>query len=259
MKAVVTKGDGSVEIADVAQPTLVEPDDVIVKVAAAAVCGTDLHFIGMPILSPTTPLGHEFIGEVVEVGSAVHGFALGQRVKSRMFVCCGHCVACLTGQQTKCPEYLLFGGPGPGGGVLAGGQAEYVRIPHADRTLTSIVDGLSDVNALLLTDTLPTAWDAVTQTGSPAGKTFAVVGAGPVGQQVIACAYALGASAVYAVDLDDRRLAKAESLGAIPVSATGPAGEQIWNLAGRGVDVAIDAVGSQAAGGRPPQRAGGAA
>ncbi|WP_052068111.1 alcohol dehydrogenase catalytic domain-containing protein [Rhodococcoides fascians] len=247
MKAVVTKGDGTVQVADVPTPVIQDPRDVIVRVTAAAVCGTDLHFIQLPILSPTTPLGHEFIGEVYEVGSAVDGLVVGQRVMSRMFVSCGHCVACQIGRQPQCPEYLLFGGTGSGGGELAGGQAEYVRVPCADRTLTPAVQGLTDADALLLTDTLPTAWAAVTETGAPAGKSFAVVGAGPVGQQVVAVAYALGAAVVYAVDLDEGRLAKAAALGAIPVQGSTAAGERIFELAGTGVDVAVDAVGSQAA------------
>ena len=247
MKAVVTKGDGTVEIADLPEPAIQEPSDVILKVTAAAICATDLHFTRVPFLSPTTPLGHEFIGEVHEVGPSVKGLFKGQRVKSRMFVSCGRCVPCLTGQQARCPEYLLFGGPGPGGGQLAGGQAELVRIPSADRTLTPIGEGMSDASALLLTDTLPTAWDAVTRSGPPAGKTYSVIGTGPVGQQAIAVALALGASAVYAVDLDDQRLAKAEALGAIPVAGGDSAGRQIFESAGRGVDVAIEAVGAQAA------------
>lgn len=248
MKAVVTSGDGSVSIADVEKPRIIEPTDVILKVTASAICGTDLHFIRTPILGPTIPLGHEFMGVIDEVGPGVHTFTVGQRVKSRMFVACGNCIACLTANQQQCPEYALFGGPkGDGSAPLPGGQAEYVRIPHADRTLTSVADWLSDANALLLTDTLPTAWESVVGTGQPAGKSFAVVGAGPVGQQIITIAYALGAATVYAVDLNEKRLESAAGLGAIPVPAQGDAGAEIVRLNGKGVDVAIDAVGSQAA------------
>lgn len=247
MKAVVTAGDGTVKVVDLPAPDIVEPGDVILQVTAAAICGTDVHFIKAPILGPDTPLGHEFLGVVHEIGPGVRNFSVGDRAKSRMFVSCGSCVSCLGGDQIRCPEYALFGGPAAAGAPLPGGQAEFVRVPHADRTLTSIPEGVDDGVALLLTDTLPTAWEAVMRAGEPAGKSFTVVGAGPVGQQVIAVAYALGASIVYAVDLDDRRLDAAAALGAVPVSADGDPGARILASTGGGTDVAVDAVGSQGA------------
>ncbi len=247
MRAVVTDGDGTVNVIDVPAPEVQEPGDVILRVTAAAICGTDIHFIKAPILGPDVPLGHEFLGEVQQVGPGVKNYAVGDRVKSRMFVSCGNCTSCLAGRQVRCPDYALFGGPSVSGPPLPGGQAELVRIPYANRTLTPIPDGVDDGVALLLTDTLPTAWEAVMRAGEPAGKSFTVVGAGPVGQQVIAVAYALGASIVYAVDLDDRRLDAASALGAVPVSGEGDPGARILELTTTGTDVAVDAVGSQGA------------
>lgn len=247
VRAVVTDGDGTVNVVDVPAPEILEPGDVILHVTAAAICGTDVHFIKAPILGPDVPLGHEFLGIVHEVGPGVKHFAVGDRAKSRMFVSCGNCASCLSGGQIRCPEYALFGGPSPSGAPLPGGQADFVRIPYADRTLTPIPEGVDDGVALLLTDTLPTAWEAVMRAGEPAGKSFTVVGAGPVGQQVIAVAYALGASIVYAVDLDDRRLDAAAALGAVPVSGNGDPGARILELTKTGTDVAVDAVGSQGA------------
>ncbi|MEV4859770.1 alcohol dehydrogenase catalytic domain-containing protein [Streptomyces ossamyceticus] len=133
MLAVVTQGNGTVEVTDAPKPTVVEPDDVIVKVTAAAVCGTDLHFVRHPFLPPTLTLGHEFIGTVVETGPQVHQVSEGQRVLSKMFVACGRCKPCRTANQPRCAEYRLFGG-----GILDGGPGRIRPRParrlHTQRT-----------------------------------------------------------------------------------------------------------------------------
>jgi 2-desacetyl-2-hydroxyethyl bacteriochlorophyllide A dehydrogenase len=240
MLAVVTQGNGAVEVTDAPKPTVVEPDDVIVKVTAAAVCGTDLHFVRHPFLPPALTLGHEFIGTVVETGTQVHHVTEGQRVLSKMFVACGRCKPCRTANQPRCAEYRLFGG-----GILDGGQAEYVRVPRADFTLSELDASVSDQDALVLTDILPTAWEALVKTGFQSGATVGVVGSGPVGLLIAQLALARGAAAVYLVDLDQRRLKQAEKLGAVPVPGGEGAAERVLELTGgNGVDVAIDAVGA---------------
>lgn len=243
MLAVITHGDGSVRLEDVPRPTLVEPDDVVVKVTAAAVCGTDLHFVRHPMLPPGSALGHEFVGVVEEVGPSVRDFVEGQRVLSKMFVACGRCRACRSARQPQCERYQLFGG-----GELGGGQAEYVRVPRADTTLTSLADDTSDAAALTLTDILPTAWESLRRTSLSGGDTVAVVGSGPVGLLITQLSLAMGAAAVYVVDLDSTRLERAARLGAIPVLGGPDAAEEIVRVnRGQGVDIAFDAVGSAAA------------
>src|SRR5689334_18507764 len=147
MLAVTTNGDGSVQLSDVERPELTDPHDALVRVNAAAICGTDLHFVRQPLLPPGSTLGHEFVGMVEEVGSAVRHIAPRQRVLSKMFVACGVCRACRPGRPPQCVEYQLFGG-----GQLGGGQAGYIRVPRADTTLTVLDGGTSDESALTLTD-----------------------------------------------------------------------------------------------------------
>jgi alcohol dehydrogenase len=243
MHAVVTRGDGTVNLIETPRPSIEHPEDAIVKVAAAAICGTDLHFVRHPFLPPTAPLGHEFLGTVVELGGSVRHLTPGERVLSKMFVACGRCRACRTGNQPRCPEYQLFGG-----GVLAGGQAEYVRVPRADFTLSSIGDEMSDSDALVLTDILPTAWEALERVSFQSGSTLAVVGGGPVGLLIAQLAKARGAAEVFVVDLDEKRLARAGEVGAVPIDGRGEAAERILELTGGlGTDAAVDAVGSMPA------------
>jgi 2-desacetyl-2-hydroxyethyl bacteriochlorophyllide A dehydrogenase len=240
MLAVTTSGNGSVEVREMPRPTIQDPGDAVLKVTAAAICGTDVHFVKQPFLPPDMTLGHEFIGTVVETAPDVHHVSVGDRVLSKMFVACGRCHACRTARQNRCERYQLFGG-----GVLHGGQAEYVRVPHADLTLTSLDDSVSDYDALVLTDILPTAWDALDRPGFQSGQTVAVVGGGPVGLLIAQLALARGAGKVYVLDLDDRRLKRAESLGAIPVQGGEGASRRLLELTGgRGVDLALDAVGA---------------
>jgi alcohol dehydrogenase len=243
MLAVTTRGDGSVELTDVPRPTIEASDDVIVRVTAAAICGTDLHFVRRPLLPPGATLGHEFLGVVDEVGPEVEHFSVGQRVLSKMFVSCGRCRACRTGNQPRCPGYQLFGG-----GVLGGGQAGYVRVPRADRTLSLLEESVSDAEALTLTDILPTAWEALERARFTSGETLSIIGSGPVGLLVAQVALARGAAQVYVVDFDETRLARAGDLGATPVMGGASAVEDVLRATGgRGVDIAVDAVGSVAA------------
>jgi alcohol dehydrogenase len=241
MRGVTTRGDGAVELRDdLPKPELLDSADAILRVTAAAICGSDLHFIKTPAIAPSGPLGHEFIGIVESIGDGVRGLAIGDRVMSNMFVACGLCPECRRGHQTRCPEYKLFGSE-----PLAGGQAEFVRIPHADLVLTRLDDAVSEEDALVLTDILPTAWAAVENPGVGAGSSLAIVGAGPVGQLIAELALARGASSVFSVDFNEQRLSRAEALGAIPIRGGENAARAIIDANdGRGVDVAIDAVGS---------------
>jgi alcohol dehydrogenase len=243
MLAVTTHGDGAVQLVDVERPEIIDPHDVLLKITAAAICGTDLHFVRHPMLPPGSILGHEFVGVIEEVGDGVRGFSLGQRVLSKMFVACGVCPACLAGRQPQCVEYQLFGG-----GQLDGGQAEYVRVPRADTTLSPVDADMSDASALVLTDILPTAYEALRKTEFKAGDTVAVIGSGPVGLLIGQLSLAAGAAAVYTVDVDSTRLERAGQLGATPVPGGPDAAEEIVRLnGGQRVDIAFDAVGSPAA------------
>jgi alcohol dehydrogenase len=240
MKAVITVGDGTVRLVDVPQPTLELPDDAIVQVTAAAICGTDLHFVKDPVVPATTTLGHEFIGIVREVGDGVRHLAPGDRVLSKMFVACGRCKACRTANQPRCSEYQLFGG-----GALSGGQAEFVRVPRADFTLSPIGDEVRDADALAMTDILPTAWEALERVSMSGGDTLTIVGGGPVGLLTAQLALARGASQVYVVDLDDKRLARVAGIGAVPIDGRNGAAQRILELTGGiGTNAAIDAAGS---------------
>jgi alcohol dehydrogenase len=240
MQAVITHGDGTVKLIDAPVPTIQHQDDVIVTVTGAAICGTDLHFVKAPFIPATTTLGHEFVGIVQDVGEGVSHVSPGDRVLSKMFVACGRCKACRTANQPRCTEYQLFGG-----GALHGGQAELVRVPRADSTLTVIGDEIRDADALVMTDILPTAWEALERVSLAAGATLTVVGGGPVGLLTAQLALARGAAQVYVVDLDNKRLARAADIGAVPVDGRTEAAERILELTGGlGTDAAIDAVGS---------------
>jgi len=219
MRAVVLAGVGDVRVEDVADPQLLEPTDAIVRVNAAAICGADLFPLhGMtPGFENGTVMGHEFAGVVVETGNEVSGVQVGQRVVNTSMVADGSCPACRAGRSTQCSGRALFGYSGvyP---RLDGGQAELVRVPHADRVLAPLPDAVPDEAAVFLSDNLPTAYDAVvTRGGVGEGDLVAVVGLGAVGLMAVMCAVDAGAR-VLAVDGVEARCATAERLGAEPLA-----------------------------------------
>jgi 2-desacetyl-2-hydroxyethyl bacteriochlorophyllide A dehydrogenase len=249
VRAVVFREVGRVEVADVAEPALTEPGDAIVRVTRAAICGSDLHYVrGKTPLAPGDVIGHEAVGVVERVGSAVTRLAPGDRVVASFDVACGACWFCANAQSGLCDELRMLGG-GPFLGSLPGAHAELVRVPGADVNLLPIPDGLEDERALFLGDVMTTGYFAAASAGIAAGAVVAVVGAGPVGYFCMQAALALGGARVFGIDPDPSRRELVAAAGAEPVDPAARHPETVLADAteGRGADVAIDAVGSPAA------------
>src|SRR3989441_3203040 len=214
MKAVVLRAPGDVGVDDVPDPAILEEDDAVVAVRATAICGADLFpFHGLTRgFEAGTVLGHEFAGEILEVGPGVRGLQRGQRVVNTSMISDGTCPSCLAGRVTQCEGRSLFGYSGvyP---RLDGGQAELVRVPHADRALRALPDEVSDEAAVFLADILPTGYGAVVRGGVAAGDVVVVVGCGPVGLMAVMCAAGI-AGTLIAVDGVQERRKIAERLGA---------------------------------------------
>lgn len=217
MKALVFNGPRDIRYETYADPELRSANSAILKVTSCSICGSDLHMyhgahIGETDYGADTLkfcCGHEFIGEVIETGSEVHGFRVGDKVLAAGGTGCGTCPACLTGNPGRCPLATAFGiGPG-----LQGGQAEYVNVPNADATLFSR-EGLSDEQSLLLTDAMATAYFGLTRSEPRPGGSVAVIGLGPIGIIAVELAFLLGASQVFAVDPVASRRDMATRLGA---------------------------------------------
>lgn len=249
MKAVVFEEKGRLAVREVAEPTIQEPGDAILRVTASAICGSDLHAYHGRIrgMTPGTVMGHEYVGEVVDVGAGVVRFKPGDRVFGSFFTACGRCWACRRAEFSQC-EYAQLFGFGPNFGDLPGTQAQFARIPFADVTLHPLPPAVGDDAGLFLGDTLATAYFAVSRARVRAGDRVAVIGAGPVGLLAIMSARVFGAAEVFALDLDPERLRIAESYGARPLLANPDALARIRDATqGRGADAVIEAVGSATA------------
>lgn len=249
MHAVTFAGVGRVAYGLVADPVVREPGDAVVRVLRTAVCGSDLHaYHGRERgLDPGTVLGHEFLGEIAEVGPAVTALRRGDRVISPFSTACGTCPACLEQLSARCTSGQLFGWVENGAG-LQGAQAEFVRVPLADSTLLRAPEGVSLDAALMLGDVLPTGLYCALRAGIEARGTYAVLGCGPVGLSAILGARALGAERIFALDAVPERLALAARLGARPMLLhDGVAEELRAAVAGRGVDAVLEAAGSPGA------------
>lgn len=247
MKAVVLRAPGDVGVDDVPDASIREPGDAIVVVHATAICGADLFpFHGLtPGFEPGTILGHEFVGEVVEVGSGVVSLRPGLRVVNTSMVSDGSCPSCRAGRVTQCAGRSLFGYSGvyP---RLDGGQAELVRVPHADRVLRPVPDGVSDEAAVFLADILPTGHAAVVRGGVADGDVVVVVGCGPVGLMALLCGRP-HAGRLIAVDGVAVRRQIAARLGAEAVEPEAAAALVAEATDGLGADVVIEAAGSPGA------------
>ncbi len=247
MKAVVLRAPGDVGVDDVADPRILEPEDAIVAVHATAICGADLFpFHGLtPGFEAGTVLGHEFAGEVVEVGPDVLTLHPGVRVVNASMISDGICPSCLAGRATQCESRSLFGYSGvyP---RLDGGQAELVRVPQADRALRVLPDEVGDEAAVFLADILPTGYGAVIRGGVSGGDTVVVVGCGPVGLMAVLCATGT-AGRLIAVDRVPARRRLAEQLGAEAVEPERAAEAVAGATGGLGADVVIEAAGSAGA------------
>ena len=258
MNAVLFRGVGNIQLENVPDPKIQKPNDAVVRLTASAICGTDLHMIRgtMAGMKPGTILGHEGVGIVEEVGSAVRNFKPGDRVVIPSIIACGNCSYCRAGYYSQCdkanpngPEAgtAFFGGPASTG-PFDGLQAEYARIPFANIGLVRVPDGVSDNQAILLSDIIPTAWMAAEIACIHAGSTVAVFGCGPVGQFVIACAKLLNAGRIFAIDTIPSRLEMAQDQGAeiIDFNREDPIEAIKGFTGGIGADRVIDAVGVDA-------------
>ena len=246
MKAVVLRSPGDVGVEEVAEPRLQADDDAIIAVRTTAICGADLFpFHGLtPGFEAGTILGHEFAGEVVDAGPAVRNL-LGRRVVNASMISCGTCPSCRAGRVTQCDGRALFGYSGvyP---RLDGGQAEFVRVPHAGRALRPLPDDVSDEDAVFLADILPTGLAAVARAEVAAGDVVVVVGCGPVGLMAVLCAVDAGAR-VLAVDGVATRRDLASRLGAEPVEPEQAPDVVSAATGGLGADVVIEAGGTPGA------------
>lgn len=251
MKALVYHGAGNKAWEDVPDPTLEDPTDAIVRIDTTTICGTDLHILkgDVPAVTDGRILGHEGVGTTTEVGSAVKGLKVGDRVIISCITACGSCAYC----HQQLPSHCLDkeGTSGIGwilGHLIDGTQAEYVRIPFADNSLHKLPDEVSDEAGIMLSDILPTGFEIGIRNGDvQPGDVVAVVGAGPVGLSVIMTAELYGASRVIAIDLDDNRLGMAKKFGATDtINSSGDSWrDEVMAMTadGLGVDVAIEAVG----------------
>lgn len=244
MKAVVYAGPSRVTVEDVPEPRLEEPDDALVRVSLSAICGTDLHLVGGHAdIEPGTVLGHEFVGEVVAVGAAVRDVRLGERVLGSDFTACGACWWCRRGDHWECPDRQFFGTGASFGKELAGAQAEIVRVPKASTVLCPLPPGCPPERAIFVGDALATGFAAAERGEVAPGDTVVIVGGGAVGQMASLACQAVGAAVVVVVDLVADRRALAAAQGALAVTPD-EADPLIRRLtAGRGADVAVDAVG----------------
>jgi len=268
MKALVWHGTNDVRVERVPDPQLLNPRDAIVKVTTTAICGSDLHLLDgfIPTMKPGDILGHEFMGEVVEVGKGNHKLRIGDRVVVPFTIACGSCFFCERQLWSACDNSnpnariveQLYGYAGSGlfgyshmMGGYAGGQAEYVRVPFADVGPYKVPDGLSDEQVLFLTDIFPTGYMAAENCSITPGDTVAVWGCGPVGQFCIASAWLLGAGRVIAIDREPERLQMAAARNKAEVIDLTQADvyEKLKDMTGgRGPDACIDAVGMEAHG-----------
>jgi alcohol dehydrogenase len=244
MRAVVLNGPHDVTVETVADPVLPGADGAVVRVECSGICGSDLHAYEGHYGGAGLHLGHEFIGTVIEVGRDVRDIAAGDRVLASGVIGCGRCRGCRAGNPIACER----GGPKVFGMDvnLPGGQAEAVAVPAADHALHLIPESITDEQAVLLTDILPTGYIGAVRADITPGDTVAVIGLGPVGTLAVQSAQLLGAARVLGVDVVAARLANAERLGAVPVDASGgDAVARILDLTGGlGADAVIEAVGS---------------
>jgi alcohol dehydrogenase len=250
VKALVYLGPGQKEWKDVPDPVIQQPTDVIVKIIATTICGTDLHILkgDVPAVTPGRILGHEGVGTITEIGSAVTTLAVGDRVILSCISACGKCGFCKKGMYSHCLG--SEGAEGIGwifGHLIDGTQAELVRVPYAETSVYKLPATVTPEQGTLLSDILPTGHEIGIQYGNvKAGDVVAVVGAGPVGLAAIATAGLYGPSRVIAIDLDANRVDQAKKFGATDgVVATDPDWkEQVVALTdGLGVDVSVEAVG----------------
>jgi threonine dehydrogenase-like Zn-dependent dehydrogenase len=266
VKALCWQGVNKLSVEDVPDPQIRNDGDVILRVRRTVTCGSDLHLIGgyIPFMRAGDVMGHEFVGEVIEVGPGVRRHAVGDRVVVSSFISCGRCWYCTNELYSLCDNGNTnpaitesLWGAAPGGcfgyshamGGFAGSHAEYIRVPFADVGAFTIPDGVSDERALFASDSASTGWMGADLGGVKPGDVVAVWGAGAVGQMAARAAILLGAERVVCIDRYDYRLAQAERhIGAetLNYERTDIGAELLERTGGRGPDVCIEAVGMEA-------------
>lgn len=268
MKALCWHGKNDVRIDNVPDPIIEQPRDAIIKVTSTAICGSDLHLLDgfMPTMEKGDILGHEFMGEVVEVGKGNSKLKVGDRVVVPFTIACGECFFCkkelwslcdVSNRNKEIAEKAM--GHSPSGlfgyshmlGGFSGGQAEFVRVPYADVGPYKVPEGLTDEQVLFLTDIFPTGYMAAENAQIEPGDTVAVWGCGPVGQFAIQSAWMFGAGRVIAIDRVPERLAMAERYGRAETLNFSEEDDEVYDrlqemTGGRGPDRCIDAVGTEA-------------
>jgi len=263
MKAAVFHKPGHISYDTVADPRIEDPRDVILRVTSTAICGSDLHILSGAVPQTTDMImGHEFMGIVEEVGSAITNLKRGDRVVVPFPIACGQCFFCNHGASPSC-ENSNYKHYGPNGDLMdekgaalfgytdlyggySGGQAEYVRVPYADISPRVIPENLTDEQALFLTDIFPTGWSAIDWAQLKGGEVVAIFGSGPVGLMAQKAAWINGASRVIAIDPLDYRLEKAKAVNKVDILNPHKVDvvEAIREMTGgRGADVCVDAVG----------------
>jgi threonine dehydrogenase-like Zn-dependent dehydrogenase len=265
MKAVTWQAKRKISVQDMPDPEIIEPTDAIVKITSTAICGSDLHLyeVMAPFMEKGDIMGHEPMGIVQEVGSKVRNVRTGDRVVMPFNIACGFCVMCKKGLTTQCEitqvremnrGAALFGYTKLYGHV-PGGQAEYLRVPHADFMAKKVPEGPPDERFLYLSDVLPTAWQAVKYANIPENSTVAVIGLGPIGEMATRVAAHHGAKKIIGIDLVPERLERAAAHGIDVIDVRDFEGDQQGlaqavrdKLAGRGPEAVIDAVGMEAHG-----------
>lgn len=261
MKAAVWHGRRDVRVEDVPDPTIEEPTDAVVRVTSSGLCGSDLHLYEVlaPFMTPGDILGHEPMGVVEEVGSAVRGLAPGDRVVVPFQISCGSCFMCDRGLQTQCETTqvrdqksgaALFGYTKLYGAV-PGAQAEYLRVPQAQYGPMKVPQDVPEDRFFYLSDVLPTAWQAVAYADVPQGGTLAVLGLGPIGDMACRIALHQGVTQVIGIDLVPERLERARARGVrtLDLTTTDDVAGAVRELTeGRGADSVLDAVGMEAHG-----------
>jgi len=267
MKALVYHGTHDIRYDTVPDPTIEDDRDAIIKVSSCAICGSDLHLYDgfMPGMQSGDIMGHECMGEVVEVGKDAKSLKVGDRVVIPFTICCGECYQCKRGNWSVCERTnrnkkladTMFGHTAAGlfgythlTGGYPGGQAEYLRVPFADHTHIKVPSTMTDEQLLFLSDILPTGWQAAVHCDIEPTDTVAIWGAGPVGQFCIKSAILLGAKRVIAIDRIPERLAMARANGAETINLEEVSSYEALNemTGGFGPEKCIDAVGLEAHG-----------
>jgi threonine dehydrogenase-like Zn-dependent dehydrogenase len=248
MKAVILKDGNSLAVENVPEPRLQAVHEAIVRVTAAAICGSDVHGKNgmVPGVHPGNVMGHEFMGVVEEVGEGVLRLKRGDRVAAAPATWCGVCPSCRRGYEQACVNGGVWGGGDIFGRGLAGAQTSYIRVPFADNCLASVPDSIPDDEAVLVGDVFQTGYHATYEGHIGTGDTVAIFGCGPIGLGALIAAWQFGPQQVLCVDIFSNRLSVASELGAVPINAgtEDPVGEIRTLTSGEGADVVIEAIGN---------------